>query len=447
MTAITEAEFNHPLASRLLWGGISTGNLLKASMSLHIIQDTAGHAGFTAETGHATDGHHPDRPWIAIEKYRNMLDLAFQALVAMRRLAPDEALDPQFRGANKSISDGDALALAASLWEDNDFRETVSRDIFRFKPYTKPSVEYIIGKAQQDGLIDKNVKIEDLYPADSEYTDANGKGLTAQEVLTNWVVKLRHQEIQKGIIVDGSIFDMAVMKQLGHGVTYQALINAENIKDPAARAKRLQALMPETLRKELVRQVVKNMTRGQIPMQLDQYHKVEFEAEGPVRALEASLRINALRLYIFKKYNVNIEFESNTLMHRLSHAIKSMTSKKAKAGGATIEITEPAELANSEKLIITYGMADRFGALAINIRNIFDDWTKEVIPNFFRQKIGMAPRIVDQATKTYQVPVLFEELILTGKIKPLASLDNRTVFGNRTSGAIGGFCTRIIGLF
>src|SRR6185312_16545428 len=55
------AEANHPVASKLLDEGLREGNWFKIALSIHVIEDSYGHSGFTTELLHLYTGHNPDR--------------------------------------------------------------------------------------------------------------------------------------------------------------------------------------------------------------------------------------------------------------------------------------------------------------------------------------------------------------------------------------------------
>ena len=69
---------------------------MKAGASLHVIEDSYAHAGTSAEIGHTAFWHWPDRPFesaLTIEKYFEMTQTLFKAMVAIRAQLPDSGKD------------------------------------------------------------------------------------------------------------------------------------------------------------------------------------------------------------------------------------------------------------------------------------------------------------------------------------------------------------------
>lgn len=89
----TETIEDHPFASQMLMEGLKEGNLMKASAGLHTLEDSFAHAGTPAEQGHALFWHWPDRPFASVAKYKRMVNSMMSALVAIRTMLPQEALD------------------------------------------------------------------------------------------------------------------------------------------------------------------------------------------------------------------------------------------------------------------------------------------------------------------------------------------------------------------
>ena len=100
----TQTEPAHAFATEAFdWKVEKEGNLMKASASLHVLEDSYAHAGTTAEQGHAFIWHWPDRPFgRPPDKYSDMVRRVFEALVAIRSQLPPGALDTNLKSVGDS---------------------------------------------------------------------------------------------------------------------------------------------------------------------------------------------------------------------------------------------------------------------------------------------------------------------------------------------------------
>ena len=165
---VTIAQFNHPVAFKLFDEGLREGNWIKAFLSMHIVEDTAGHSGFTAEAGHAWAGHWPDRTWVYPGKYKAMTGLIFKMLLALRKIAPDEALVDWAQAKRREpVQPTEFKELEEEHWAD--VGRLISRDYFRDPRYTPAVVSYILRMAQAKGYIKKSLNIEATLPKPEDY--------------------------------------------------------------------------------------------------------------------------------------------------------------------------------------------------------------------------------------------------------------------------------------
>ncbi len=186
----SETVPNHPMASELLMEGLKEGSLLKASASLHVLEDSYAHAGTPAQIGHAASGWHwPDRPYDAPQKYWEMVGTVFKALVAIRDLLPARALDTEFTDKARSNTPNyqlDAATLAKNYSSIPQIKNTIEKNMMKDPEYVKTAIEYIMKRSQDDlGYIEPRVDL-DIWLKKIEY---NGQRDT-RETLRDLVLEI-----------------------------------------------------------------------------------------------------------------------------------------------------------------------------------------------------------------------------------------------------------------
>ncbi len=316
--------FNHPVAHKLFDEGMRQSNWMKIALSIHTIQDSAGHSGYTDTLGHLEFGHNPDRTWLAGDKYQRMTGLVFKLLVALRQVAPGEALEGwALKERARPVTDQDASRLQESFWKK--MAPLVTRDYFKDPRYTPEAVNTILREARKNGYIVENegFRLEKNLPTAKDYlVDAAGKpGLSprkdptfanrkdARAVLKDWVTQKRAAEIQKGILVKGSVFNMAVLDNAGYRDVRLALQKVEQqVKDPQERARRYREIVTPEITRDVISWTVDDFTRGQIPHKFDDYVHVAFEANSVPRKIEKKLKEQDRQEHIKKTYGADVQF-------------------------------------------------------------------------------------------------------------------------------------------
>jgi hypothetical protein len=314
------ATFNHPVAHKLFDEGMKQNNWMKVALSIHTVQDSAGHSGFSDALGHLEFGHNPDRTWVAADKYKRMTGLVFKQLVALRQVAPNDALEGwAMKKRDKPVTDKDHQNLQASFWKK--WEPVVRKNYFRDPRYAPAAVNSILRDAKKNGYIVENAsfKLEKNLPAAKDYLLPGAKSGTkdpyhrdrkdARQMLKEWVTTRRTAEISKGILAKGSIFNLKALDAAGYKDIRLELEKVEKqVRDPKERIKRYKALVTPSITREVINWTVDNITRGQIPRKFDEYVHVQFESNSGPREIEKTLKENDRRAQIKKVYGADIKF-------------------------------------------------------------------------------------------------------------------------------------------
>lgn len=313
---------NHPVAHKLFDEGLRQSNWMKVGLSIHPVQDSLGHAGFSDVAGHAEFGHNPDRTWLSPAKYKKMTGLVFKQLVALRKVAPSEALEGwALKKRENPVTNKDSTALQESFWKK--WGTVVSKDYFKDPRYTPEAVKFVLRDAKEKGFLIENrsFKLENNLPAEKDYLAKNAKAgkkdplhrdrKDARKVLKTWVTRKRGAEIAQGILVKGSIFNMRALDAAGFKDIRLALQKIEReTRDPRERIRRYKEYVTPEITREVINWTVDNLTRGHIPRRFDEYVKVQFENEKGPRQVEKKLKIQDRRDQIKKTYGSDIQFGS-----------------------------------------------------------------------------------------------------------------------------------------
>ncbi len=172
------SERNSALGNYLVYLGLSRGDLMLTGLGMHVKMDTYGHAGFANIMGHMTDGHNPDRAFLEARKYEDMVRSMVQALVAVRKLLPAEALDKKsaLNFLNKlalkthlnrllTAADLDDPTIISGVVMADDVMLGIYReDIFRKLEYKKFALKRIYEKFKNTGEINADITFEQLFP-------------------------------------------------------------------------------------------------------------------------------------------------------------------------------------------------------------------------------------------------------------------------------------------
>lgn len=280
----TETEANHAFASEMLTEGLREGSLLKASVGLHTLEDSYAHAGTIAELGHAHFWHHPDRPYVdeqSVTKYFKMTRSVFKALVAIRSLLPDSAIDTSYKSdnSNQPNSQLDAETLA-SLYESTPVvKNTVSRKILNDPAYVKIALKEVFNRAKNKKLITNEPTNMNFNPGQDAYqaTVTVLRNMPKSQInMTEFIDKQTRDEVNKAALVDDYILSMGGLTAL-----------AEN--------------------------VVNELLTSFVPKPMSVYHRFEKEEDtGPLWSTELELRVMNMRSLINSMFKTDVYFEHNS---------------------------------------------------------------------------------------------------------------------------------------
>lgn len=453
---ITVAEFDHPVAYKLLDEGLREANWFKLALSIHVIEDTAGHAGFTAEAGHAEFGHNPDRTWLAVEKYKRMTGLVFKALLAMRQLAPDTALDSWAVAARKKpIEPNDYKKLVEDHWKDTE--TLVARNYFKDPRFTQPVVEYMLRLARTKGFLVKSFDVDANLPKLADYElsmpeqiiaaekfkivykdgtrsfvdEYNRTRRDAREVLKNWVKTRREQEIAQGHFIKNSIFEMSVIDRFGLKRLRLKLEEIESSDLPLE--EKIQAhnrLVSPEMTAHMIEQTVNFITQGEVPAEFNEYRHVQFESDDGPRSLEMALKIMDRRLHIARLYGRNFLFKADTFADRMKEKAQIKKEAAIQAMDPSVDLTleheDPPVLKQMDLEVVSLNKKQQIGILLIKqgynfrtaLRTIFDIFTK-----------GKTAILAHDNVREFQIVDILNEKIQEGVYKQLGELQAMNLTG------------------
>ncbi len=486
------AEPNHPVASRLLDEGLRQGNWFKLALAIHVLEDSFGHAGYWTTLLHLYSGHNPDRTWMAVAKYKEMTGVVFQALLAIRAVAPDEALEPWAREARKQPLDlNEYKKLENDHWQDVE--KLIARDYLRDPRYTPKVVDYILRLAKAKGYLNPIFDVNAHLPGPSDYlltaeeqeearkkyavkfkdgtpTYVDEYALTrkdARQVLKDWVVKMRKEELAHGILVTGSIFNMKILDYYGRRGVREALLRVENeifhydIQERIAAHNRL--ITPEQ-EMQIIEQTVDFISDHQIPIEFDEYHHTQFESDDGPRALEQQLVISDRREQIYQRHGVNVEFKANTRASRIEAKAQKKREEKIQKLDPKLNLTLPVHTPGIPTRVpievMSFKKHEQFGMVAVktsyNIRALVGDIRDVHLPRIGKAIVRLGanvlkltghvvavggPRHIDRRggkytlsqhanVLDYQHPELLQQNIASGRYQRLGSLANKNFYGS-----------------
>lgn len=170
---VTKAYRLDPMGSELIIEGMRKGYLPFVGNGIHTLQETFGHEGYAAEIGHAYAGHEPDRPWRNWHKYKQMSLAVIRAMIGIRELLPEEALDfstLKERGLwNDSTDRNNAEQLTKIFLKK--IEPVANNDIFKDPRYTRPTTKFILQRLQERRFINPLIDISTLMK--EEYFDGS----------------------------------------------------------------------------------------------------------------------------------------------------------------------------------------------------------------------------------------------------------------------------------
>ncbi len=174
------AERNSAIGNYLLYLGLTKGDLTLVGLGMHIKMDTYGHAGHSNLLGHMEAGHNPDRAFLEVKKYEDMIRSITQSLVAVKQLLPEDAKDEasalkylnrfakeSHLKADITLADlQDATTVSGLLFHDMDLQSIYREDMFRKFEYKKLALQKVYAKFIRSGEINSNISFDELFPED-----------------------------------------------------------------------------------------------------------------------------------------------------------------------------------------------------------------------------------------------------------------------------------------
>jgi hypothetical protein len=285
LKVFTKTEEDHEFASEMLTEGLMEGNLMKASVGLHTLEDSYAHAGTISELGHAHFWHHPDRPFInevSVSKYFHMCRSVLRAMVAIRSLLPMSAVDLNTRFGDKPNYqlNGDQLADIYEIIPD--VRAVISRKILNEPQFVRFALDTVYKIANKVNYV--------------------GNGY--DKYLTNFS---SGQDTYEAAI--------SVAKSFPPGmVDINAVMKDNGLQESISEDYLLAAGGGLELLSKVIRRILND---GYIPLPLNDYNnRFEKESDGPIWVKEIDLRVANMRGLIYKLYNKDIYFVPNNTSDR-----------------------------------------------------------------------------------------------------------------------------------
>lgn len=307
----TETEADHSFATEMFTEGLMQGDLLKASVGLHTLEDSFAHAGTIAELGHAHFWHHPDRPYVdeqSVEKYFKMCRSVLKAMVAIRSLLPLTAVDVETKFSdlpNYKLS-GDQLADIYT--ELPQVKSAISHKVLNDPNFVKFSLGNVFERARKVNYIKNN-----FQPDLNNFT----AGLDSYQAARSITEKMPIEMINVA----------AIMKDSGGPIN----LSNDYILSMGGVA-------------ELTLSVIHDLLSNIIPRPMDSYHRFEKEENGPVWEKELDIRVTNMRTLIFQLYKKDIFFVHNNTGTEKGYLKEMLRSREAntvypKSNGVTEYVT------------------------------------------------------------------------------------------------------------
>lgn len=172
------AERNSAIGNYLIYLGLTKGDLTLVGLGMHIKMDTYGHAGHSNMLGHMEAGHNPDRAFLEVEKYEDMIRSITQTLISVKQLLPAEAKDEAAalmylnkfaKGSHLkrdlTIADmQDPVKVSGIIFRDMELQSVYREDMFRKYEYKKLALGKVYSKFLASGEINEDISFEELFP-------------------------------------------------------------------------------------------------------------------------------------------------------------------------------------------------------------------------------------------------------------------------------------------
>ncbi|GIL17813.1 MAG: hypothetical protein BroJett040_15640 [Oligoflexia bacterium] len=294
---------NNPFAYELIMIGMKRGNKMLVGAGLHVLMDSFGHSDFPAILGHASAGHVPDRPYLYVEKYKDMTRSVFKVITMLRKLLPPEALNPQFKSANSTKSHLDMTAdeLVESFWQNEKIERAITRDILRSPEYTKAATGLILDALVRDGSIRDTQAIKQILNRNELFN----KGLNTREIFK--ILILEH--LNNSFAKNSEIFNIERMtKNILEGVAAGQILSRKLVAELGG---------PDKVADFVAREIVRN----HVPEPIDKDNPFVFEQENSLRQFEMMIRINQWKEIIHEHTGRWVKFDAKKLMELIKKSI------------------------------------------------------------------------------------------------------------------------------
>jgi hypothetical protein len=352
----TTTEQDDPFASQMLFEGMQEGNLMKAATGLHTLEDSFAHEGTPAGAGHAMWWHWPDRPYASVDKYGEMTQAVFNALVGIRTLLPIEAIDFDLKTAG-GLKNYEANAAQLSVSYMPLIKPVISHDVTRDPAYVVVALKEFYRRANEEKYIsvseaDFNERVERLPLENGKMNAYDAVGRLFKDAL---------DEVGRG---ESPIFNLVKitedMRRLKSASATKVLDYADNHAHEGLQN------WQEEARVRFAKVVAKEMLAWHVPADLNDHHRMEFEDDkDDVRKFEMEMRIRNMQAFIKKNFDVNLQFVENNSkddrgfyheIHMEPSAIPDYDKKPGfKADSSVVYATFDLEEKNKfDKMILSY---------------------------------------------------------------------------------------------
>lgn len=355
----TETTEGHPLATEMLMIGLKTGNLMMASASLHVLEDSYAHAGTPAEEGHAQYWHWPDRPYASMAKFYRMTRSVFHALSAIRGQLPAEALDCDLNiSAAGPVSQPNCQRDPQQLFEQYRalplVQSTVAKDITRDPEFVRYALTHFQASALRNGYILPNKNPDFAAVLNSTVLDGH--------INTYEALALIFEKIMLTQSANDPIMNMVLLMQ-DSGLLKENKKKSQQLKQQdfaATFGYDLTKMDPSNV-KRLSGLLATAMLRWYVPQDLDDTHRFELEDDdGVIRKKEMEMRIANARRMVFSIYGNNLQLVGNSskdyngFMQELALDSRAVTPFRPYVGGAQQVTFSLSEKRAFDLMILSY---------------------------------------------------------------------------------------------
>jgi hypothetical protein len=346
LLAHTQTEPNHEFASQLLMQGLKEGNLMKASLSLHVIEDSYAHSGVAAEEGHTLLWHWPDRPYDAVPKYFEMVETLFKALTAIRAQLPPAALDCQVQlsGGSQPNCQQTSTQLYATYAQIPSLRQTISLDPLLDFNFIREVLRSFISKALAENYLRPQPGVDFEHELDllmQQEVFFQGK-IDTYDMLELYILRLVNASTHEAQLLDGAKIARDMGLYSDGQLSFSEFVKSyARVGGPDA---------DPTGLKPFLHVMVRRILRGFVPMPLDAYHREELEDDSALpRQLEMKMRVAGMQKVIADLFGDHVEFIENNSKDEIGFAHEVLLDSAA----------EPTIPSTKDVSYITFSLAEK----------------------------------------------------------------------------------------